>query len=75
MKIVLNKLESWNTPPYMLLKEAKLAGPKVIKDIVKIVQVTTVAQSYLRQEYFLCAKKQTNKNNDFIQLFISFVTM
>jgi len=44
----------------------KLAGPKVIKDIVKIVQVTTVTTRIL----FVC--KKTNKNNKFIQLLISF---
>jgi len=41
------KSESYITPVlvHRLLEGLKLAGLKVIKDIVKIVQVTTVVQS------------------------------
>jgi len=44
-----------------------------MKDIIKIVRVTIVAQSQVYQATrILFIHKNTNKNNDFIELFISF---
>jgi len=62
---------------------SKLSGLEKLEDTVKIVQVTTIdytgsifslSRFTKRREYFtkvFCVQK-TNKNNDFIQLFISF---